>query len=79
MLNNVKEFCDPLESVCAPAQQESKIVEQASAYNSFDMDNIARIDEPEIERRKCKTCHRNVLRYRACESKSSYSNGNIPF
>ena len=46
-------------------QQELKIAERVAAYNVGDMDNVARIDERDKQRRKCKSYHRSVRRYRA--------------
>ena len=47
-----KEFSDPFARCCAPPQQESKIPERVAAYNAGDMDEVARIDEREEERKK---------------------------
>ena len=70
---DAKEFGYPLASFRAPAQQELKISERIAAYNGDDIDKVARIDEREDKRRKWKTYHRNIRKYRAGVSKVSSS------
>ena len=47
-------------SVCEPPQNQMKISEHVSSYNSGDMGNFTRIDEREEEIRKRKADHRNI-------------------
>ena len=70
------EFSDPLASVRAPIQQELKIAERVAEYNACNMDEVARIDEREEERRKEKAYHRCICEHCADVSKVSSSNGN---
>ena len=62
------ELSDPLATVRALTQQEFKIAEHVVAYNADDTDKLARIDKCEEERRKWKTYHRSVRKYRASVS-----------
>ena len=50
MREDTMEFGEP--GARAPTQQEPKIAKRVTAYNSGDIDNIARIDEREKQRRK---------------------------
>ena len=76
MRKGAMEFGDPL--VGAPARQELKIAERVAAYNAGNMDKVARIDKREEERRKWKTYHSNVRKYRAAVSKASFSKSDNP-
>ena len=67
------EFGDP--NIRALAQQELNIAERIAAYNSCDLDKVARIDEREEQRRKWKAYHRSVRKYHAGISKASSSKG----
>ena len=58
-------------TVRGSTQQELKIAEPVSAYNSDEMDKVARIDEREEQRHKWKAYHRSVPKYRAGISKAS--------
>ena len=62
------EFGGPLSSVPAPTQQELKISERGSVYNSGYIDEVAHTDELEEERRKWRAYHRNIRKYCASVS-----------
>ena len=66
-------FSDPLASVRAPTQQELRIADLFTAYNTDDMDRVARVDEREQEHHKWEAYHRNVRKYRAIVSNSASS------
>ena len=51
MREDAKELVDSLAGVRASTQQELKIAYFLAAYNAGDVDKLARIDEPEEERR----------------------------
>ena len=72
------EFDDPLASVRAPTQKESKIAERVAVYNDFNMDKVARINESEEKHRKWKAYHRSVRKYRVSVSKEAPSKDNNP-
>ena len=74
MREDAMEFGDPY--VRAPTQQELKIAERVAAYNSCDMDKVARIDERDEQCRNWKSYHRSVRKYHAGVSKASSSKGN---
>ena len=69
MCEDAIEFGDP--QVHAQTQQELKIAERVTAYNSGEMDKFSRLDEREEERRKWKSYHRDARKYRAGVSKVS--------
>ena len=52
MCEDAMEFGDPLANVRAPTQEEFKIAERVSAYNSGDMSKVVHIDEFNEEFRK---------------------------
>ena len=58
MREDAMELGDPLSR--APTQQELKIVERVSAYNTGDVDKVALIDKREEECCKWKAYHRSV-------------------
>ena len=74
MSEDAMDFCDP--DIRAPTQQELKIAGRVVAYNTGDMDKVARIDEREEQRRKWKSYHRSVCKYHAGISKASSLKGN---
>ena len=63
-------------AVRARTQQELEIAERVAAYISGDMDKVARIDEREEQRRKCKSYYRSVRKYHAGISKALSSKHN---
>ena len=74
MREDAMELGDP--AVRASTQQELKIAERVSIYNSVDMGEAARIDEREEQCRRWKSYHRSVRKYHADISKASSSKGN---
>ena len=74
IIEDAMELGDP--QVRVPLQQELKIAERVAAYNSGDLGKVARLDEREEERRKWKSYHCSVRKYRAGISKASSSKSN---
>ena len=63
MREDAMEFGDPY--VHAPTQQELKIAERVSSYNSGNLDKVARIYERDEQLCKWKSYHRSARKYHA--------------